>query len=168
MKCPHCQSDSTKVSDSRLKSDRRFRKRQCGACGHRFSTTEVIGEVATDLPLLPQMVQKKSGKQERFDRSKLLQSIAVAVRKARRGQVPISEIVDGIERDANPVPGEPLPTTVIGNQVLQALLQHDRLAYVRYLSVHQKMETRQEIQTLIDELQQLLASTPPDEEKESE
>lgn len=158
MKCPNCQSEDSKVLDSRQKKDRRYRKRCCNQCGHRYPTTELIGTVSGNLPLLAPSVQKKSGKVAPFDRNKLMQSISVAVRKSRRDQVPINDIVSAIEQEVNSSLGDAVNTVDIGEQVLKALREHDRLAYVRYLSVHQQMETSDEIKSLIGELENLLAS----------
>lgn len=157
MKCPSCQSEESKVADSRLRQNRRYRKRVCNQCGKRFPTTELHGNIKEDMPLLNPKVEKKNGKLEDFNRDKLLQSIFVAVRKSNRTEVPIEQIVDDIEQEVSTLSADgPVNTFSIGTQVLEALQKYDRLGYVRYLSVHQQMESADGIRTLIKELQLLL------------
>lgn len=129
----------------------------CGECGEVFFTTEVHGIVGGNLPALRPTVQKKSGKVVPFERDKLTQSLSVAVRKSRRDNVPIGGIVARIEQEAAAAAlGEPMKTAEIGRMAIAALRAHDRMAYVRYLSVHREMEGARDIRALIDELQGLL------------
>lgn len=164
VKCPLCQHADTKVADSRLKNDRRRRTRECTQCGNRFITTEVLGDVQGGLPLLRHKVVKKNGKLVDFDRDKLRQSISVAVRKSRRDDVPIDDIVDNIEQEISTSLNETTKTTEIGKHVLAALLQYDRLAYIRYWSVHHSLESSAEIEQMIGELQKLRDAPPGDEQ----
>lgn len=106
-----------------------MRTRKCPQCGHRFATTELIGNLRGDLPLLPPLVLKKSGKTQPFDRNKLMRSLAVAVRKSRRQQIPLEDIATDMEQvvtagDA----AAPLTTRQLGARVMHALREHDAVA----------------------------------------
>ena len=163
MKCPSCHSENNKVTDSRIKHERRYRKRLCNNCGQRFATTELLGTIRENMPLLRPKVEKRNGELEDFDRDKLLQSITITVNKSKRAALPVEKIVDEIEQDVALAPDTPFSTEAIAVQVLKMLKKYDQLGYVRYLSVHQQMEGPEDIRTLIQELQQLLSPPPVDE-----
>ena len=131
MRCPFCAHDDTQVKDSRPTEDNAAirRRRQCGQCGARFTTFERV-------QLREVTVVKSDGKRQAFDRSKLERSLTLACRK--RGVAPerIDQLVSGIQRQVETA-GEPeVPSTRIGELVMEGLRQIDPVAYIRFASVY--------------------------------
>ena len=129
-----------------------MRRRKCPNCKHRFITTELSGNITDRLPLLQPLVIKKSGKTETFRREKLIQSIAVAVCKSRRDKVPLDGIVTDIEQEIETVEDGAIPTRIIGERVLNALRRHDIIAYLRYASVYKDMDSIDDFNSLLNEI----------------
>lgn len=150
--CPKCNNADTKVFDSRQRGNRRMRRRKCPTCAHRFITTELLGNISELLPLLKPLVIKKSGKTEAFNRQKLMQSVAIAVCKPRRDNVPLDGIVADIEQEIENAEDGALPTHIIGTRVLTALRQYDIIAYLRYASVYKAMNSIDDFKALLDEI----------------
>jgi transcriptional repressor NrdR len=135
MRCPKCGCQDDKVIDSRASREGATirRRRQCIACGHRFTTYEEIEHQGL-------MVLKRDARHEEFSKEKLLVGIKKACQKR-----PISpkvmedlvikivdEITDKYERE---VPGE-----VIGKLVMEGLREIDDVAYVRFASVYRRFQ----------------------------
>ena len=116
MKCPFCKSRDTKVTDSRDTDEGAAirRRRQCLSCGRRFTTYETVEK-------LPLRVIKKNGKRELFDRSKIRNGITRACEKTNVSSAQIEEIIDLVEHTIRNDPKRELPTTEIGNIVMDAL-----------------------------------------------
>lgn len=148
MKCPFCAHSEDKVIDSResKEGDAIRRRRQCLACERRFTTYEKIDEI-------PYMVVKKDGKREKFERQKVLNGLIKACEKR---PIPISKlaaIVDHIESRIADSPERELPTTEVGEILMDELRQLDKIAYVRFASVYRDF---QDEQAFLSELQNLL------------
>jgi transcriptional repressor NrdR len=124
------------------------RRRECSACKYRFSTTEVVGLRTADLPLLQPMVEKKDGTLEVFNKKKLHNSIAMAVRKPKRDDLPIDNFIQQIEASI----GENVSSTELGTQVLEWLCEHDDMGYLRYASVHEELNSPADFIALIKRL----------------
>ena len=94
MKCPFCGQLDDKVIDSRAPGagDVVRRRRECGACGRRFTTYERVEDV------LPTVV-KKDGRREAFDRSKLVRGLRVACNKRTVSIDQIEAVADAIEHE---------------------------------------------------------------------
>ena len=153
MKCPFCKSRDTKVTDSRDTDEGAAirRRRQCLSCGRRFTTYETVEK-------LPLRVIKKNGKRELFDRSKIRNGITRACEKTNVSSAQIEEIIDLVENTIRNDPKRELPTTEIGNIVMDALCKLDQVAYVRFASVYREFK---DINTFMQELQNLMTNQQP-------
>ncbi|MGI8943038.1 MAG: transcriptional regulator NrdR [Qipengyuania sp.] len=131
MRCPFCAHDDTQVKDSRPTEDSAAirRRRQCSHCGARFTTFERVQlrEVA---------VVKSDGKSESFDRAKLEQSVTLACRKRDVAQERIDQLVSGIQRQVETAGESEVPSSRIGEMVMDGLRQIDSVAYIRFASVY--------------------------------
>ena len=153
MRCPHCRGDNAKVTNSRQRGDNlRIRSHSCPDCKNKFVTTEVIGRIGGTHPLIPTLVIKKGGKTEPFDREKLLQSIRIAVRKTQRGAVPIDDFVDEIEREVTTAIDAPTETRHIGDLIMEKLRHCDKVAYLRYASIHRELDSEKAFRDLLNDL----------------
>lgn len=131
MRCPYCGNDDTQVKDSRPTEDSGAirRRRVCNACGGRFTTFERVQ--------LREVVVVKSGdRRESFDRSKLEQSVALACRKRGIEQERLDQLVSGIQRQVETSGDAEVPSSRIGELVMDGLRQIDSVAYIRFASVY--------------------------------
>ena len=130
MRCPFCSHENSQVKDSRPSEDSAAirRRRQCEACGARFTTFERV-------QLRDLVVVKKGGEREPFDRDKLSRSINIACRKRGIDQDRIDRLVSSIQRQLE-TRGDEVTTTGIGEAVMDALKTIDHVAYIRFASVY--------------------------------
>jgi transcriptional repressor NrdR len=130
MRCPFCAHEDSQVKDSRPSEDGAAirRRRQCEACGARFTTFERV-------QLRDLTVVKKEGEREPFDREKLARSIAVACRKRDISPDRIDRLTSSIQRQLE-TRGDEVTTTQIGEAVMDGLKALDHVAYIRFASVY--------------------------------
>ena len=136
MRCPFCAHEDTQVKDSRPTEDNTSirRRRQCNSCGARFTTFERVQ--------LREVVIVKTGadgsepRREPFDRSKLEKSVALACRKRDVSQERIDQLVSGIQRQVETAGDAEVPSSRIGEMVMDGLKQLDSVAYIRFASVY--------------------------------
>lgn len=149
MKCPYCGHLDNKVIDSRLNKDKTItrRRRACDACDQRFTTYERI-EV-----MLPMLV-KKDGRREPWDRGKIVHGLEKACEKRPVSMADIDRFVDNIEVRLQDTGGKEIPTTRIGEWVMEALPELDEVAYVRFASVYRQFK---DVNEFMDELKGFLA-----------
>ncbi len=131
MRCPFCAHDDSQVKDSRPTEDNTAirRRRQCESCGGRFTTFERV-------QLRDVSVVKTDGKREPFDRAKIEQSVTLACRKRGIEQERIDQLVSGIQRQVETAGEGEVPTSRIGEMVMNGLRQLDSVAYIRFASVY--------------------------------
>ncbi len=131
MRCPFCAHDDSQVKDSRPTEDSSAirRRRQCEGCGARFTTFERV-------QLREVTVVKSGERREPFDRGKLEQSIALAVRKRGIEQERIDQLVSGIQRQVETAGESEVASSRIGALVMEGLRQLDSVAYIRFASVY--------------------------------
>jgi len=131
MRCPFCQHEDTQVKDSRPTEDGACirRRRQCDKCGSRFTTFERV-------QLRELVVAKRSGRKVAFDRDKLARSVMIALRKRPIESEQIEQLVSGIVRRLESMGEAEIPTEMIGEMVMEALANLDKVGYVRYASVY--------------------------------
>ncbi|MDD8038017.1 MAG: transcriptional regulator NrdR [Acidobacteriota bacterium] len=150
MKCPFCGHEESKVIDSResKKGISIRRRRECIACGRRFTTYEKIEEI-------PYMIVKKDGSRQLFDRQKLLRGLLKACEK---WPIPVSkfeEIVEEVESKLQERPEKEMKASEIGEMVMARLKDLDKVAYVRFASVYREfrdvLEFKQELESLLRE-----------------
>jgi transcriptional repressor NrdR len=148
MRCPFCGHLEDKVVDSRESKEGEAirRRRQCLRCEKRFTTYERIDEV-------PYMVIKKDGRREKFDRQKVLAGLLKACEKRPVSMGKLSEIVDRVEATVTDTPDREITTTEIGEMLMEALKDIDKIAYVRFASVYRDF---QDEQAFFNELKSLI------------
>jgi transcriptional repressor NrdR len=130
MRCPFCTHEDSQVKDSRPSEDGAAirRRRQCEACGARFTTFERV-------QLRDLTVVKKTGEREPFDRAKLERSIAIACRKRDVAPERLDRLITSIQRQLE-TRGDEVTTTQIGEAVMDGLKALDHVAYIRFASVY--------------------------------
>lgn len=150
MKCPYCGYVESRVIDSRPadESSRIRRRRECLQCGKRFTTYEIIES-------LPIVVVKKDKSREPFDRQKLLNGL---LRACEKRPVPLERLeraVDDIEAQIQNSLEREVPTTKIGEYVMEQLIRIDDVAYIRFASVYRQFKDiesfHEAIRKLMDE-----------------
>jgi transcriptional repressor NrdR len=149
MRCPFCAHTENKVIDSRLSKDGDAirRRRECLGCAKRFTTYEFVEEV------LP-MVVKKDGRREPFDRTKIRAGIKKACEKRPISTDAIEAVVDRVERACQEFQDKEIPSTAIGERIMQELQGLDAVAYVRFASVYRQFR---DVGDFLEELKDLLA-----------
>jgi transcriptional repressor NrdR len=147
MRCPFCQHDDTQVKDSRPTEDNAAirRRRVCPACGARFTTFERV-------QLRDLIVIKKSGRRLPFDRDKLMRSIQHAIRKRPVEPERVERMVNGIVRRLESSGETEIPSSTIGELVMQGLANLDTVAYVRFASVYKNFREAKDFETIIGQL----------------
>ena len=147
MRCPFCLHDDSQVKDSRPTEDSAAirRRRQCPACGARFTTFERI-------QLRELTVVKKSGKRETFDRDKLARSIEIACRKRPIDEGKIERLVSGVVRRLESVGESEINVGTIGEMVMEGLQALDPVAYIRFASVYRDFREARDFETFVGSL----------------
>jgi len=130
LRCPFCAHEDSQVKDSRPSEDGAAirRRRQCEACGARFTTFERV-------QLRELTVVKKDGKREPFDRAKLERAIGHACRKRDIEPGKIDRLVSGVQRQMETL-GDEVTTARIGEAVMHGLKSLDHVAYIRFASIY--------------------------------
>jgi transcriptional repressor NrdR len=148
MNCPFCGHKQDKVIDSResKEGDLIRRRRECLKCARRFTTYERSDEI-------PFMVVKRDGRRERFDRQKILEGLLKACEKRPVPMGKLAELVDEVESHLADSPERELATGEIGELLMTRLRTLDKIAYVRFASVHRDF---QDVEAFLVELKDLL------------
>jgi transcriptional repressor NrdR len=131
MKCPYCGHLRDKVVDSRESKEGEVirRRRECLACGKRFTSYERLDEI-------PYMVVKKDGTRERFERQKLIAGLLKACEKRPVSVAALEGVADRVEATLQERPEKEIATEDIGAFVMEELKHLDKVAYVRFASVY--------------------------------
>jgi transcriptional repressor NrdR len=147
MKCPFCGHLHDKVVDSResKEGDAIRRRRQCLGCQRRFTSYERIDEI-------PYMVVKKDGRRERFDRQKVLAGVLKACEKRPVSMVQLETIADNAELMVQESSEREVPTTKLGEMIMNELKNLDKVAYVRFASVYLDFKDVQEFMSELTDL----------------
>jgi transcriptional repressor NrdR len=147
MKCPFCGNPDSQVKDSRPSEDGASirRRRQCDACGARFTTFERV-------QLRDLIVMKADGEKEPFERDKLLRSLQVSLRKRPVDIEQMERIVNSIVRQLEAMGDAEIPTAKIGQLVMEALAKMDQVAYVRYASVYRDFREASDFNEFLETL----------------
>lgn len=148
MKCPYCGHPDTRVIDSRSAEDNNSirRRRSCDECGKRFTTYEKVETI-------PLIIIKRDENREAFDRVKIEQGILHACYKRPVSAEAIKKAVDEIELELINKEEKEIPSSVIGEIVMDKLKELDPVAYVRFASVYRQFK---DVNTFMDELQTFL------------
>ncbi|KAA3613485.1 MAG: transcriptional repressor NrdR [Planctomycetota bacterium] len=150
MRCPYCNANNDRVIDSRSSSDGFTirRRRECTDCGRRFTTYERMEET-------PLRVVKKDGSRVPFDRNKILQGLLKACEKRPVALEELEEITSRIERRLAEEFDREVPTSFLGQVVMDELQGLDQVAYVRFASVYREFK---DVAQFLEELKPLLSS----------
>jgi len=134
MKCPFCNAEDTKVTDSR-DSDvfETRRRRECEKCQKRFTTYERIEQS-------PLIVIKKDGRRETFSKEKLKSGIMRACEKREVSMEKIEQAVNEIENILRNEDKTEIPSKLIGEYVIKKLKKLDKVAYIRFASIYKDFE----------------------------
>lgn len=148
MKCPFCGQDNTRVVDSRPVDDNSAirRRRMCDECGKRFTTYEKVETI-------PLIVIKKDQNREQYDRSKIEAGVLRACHKRPVSAEQISQLVDAVETQIFNMEVREIPSTIIGELVMDKLKDLEAVAYVRFASVYREFK---DVNTFMDELKKIL------------
>ena len=132
MKCPKCGADDDRVLDSRAAREGAAirRRRECAACGHRFTTYE---EVDRD----ELIVIKRDGTRQTFERAKLDKAIRQACGKRKISDEQIRSIIDRVVAKLD---GDEVPSDRIAEYVMAELHKVDEVAYIRFASVYRQFK----------------------------
>ncbi len=152
MKCPFCNHQEDKVIDTRSSKDGQAirRRRECLKCESRFTTYEWVEE---SLP----MVVKKDGRRERFNLMKIRQGLTRACEKRPISADKLEEVADAVERKFQETGENEIPSSLIGEEIMDRLKKLDEVAYVRFASVYRSFkdisEFMTELKTLLEKKQ---------------
>lgn len=147
MRCPYCKSEGTRVVDSRQAEDGTVvrRRRICDHCGRRFTTHETVESSRL-------MVVKKDGRREAFDRNKVANGLIRACEKRPVSMNEIEKITTEIERRLYALGEKEVPSSYIGDLVMDALRSVDQVAFIRFASVYQQFQDVERFAETIDQL----------------
>ena len=150
MRCPYCLTNDDKVVDSRTSDDGEAirRRRECLACGRRYTTYERVDDMAL-------VVRKRSGVAEPFDRAKLRAGIERAA-SGRFGSEDIDEVMAVVEDDVRGY-GAEVGSDRVGVAVLERLQALDPVVYLRFASVYKGFENLSDFEREVGELQKTTA-----------
>ncbi len=148
MKCPFCGKENTKVIDSRPAEDNSSirRRRQCDVCGKRFTTYEKVETI-------PLIVIKKDDNREPYDRDKIQGGIIRSCHKRPVSANQITQMVEEIETQIFNMEEKEIPSSTIGEIVMDKLKDVDQVAYVRFASVYREFK---DVNTFMDEIKKIL------------
>ncbi len=150
MKCPYCGHDDDAVLDSRPLRDGEAikRRRECKHCGRRFTTFETIEEM--QLVVVKRPDREGVPRREPFDRNKLLRSMRVATQKRPVSGAQLEDAADDIERTLTNRLDKEVPSTDIGEMVMERLRRLDQVAYVRFASVYRQFEDATQFRDIVN------------------
>ena len=150
MRCPFCAHDDSQVKDSRPTEDNTAirRRRQCESCGARFTTFERV-------QLREITVIKSDDSREAFDRAKIEQSVSLACRKRGIAQERLDQLVSGVQRQIETQGEAEIPSTAIGQMVMDGLRQLDSVAYIRFASVYRDFSEARDFEEFASAVQDM-------------
>jgi len=148
MKCPFCGKENTRVIDSRPADDGSSirRRRQCDECSKRFTTYEKVEAI-------PLVVIKKDNNRESYDRSKIEAGVYRSCHKRPISVDQINSLVDEVENAVFNMEEKEIPSSIIGQIVMEKLRDLDPVAYVRFASVYREFK---DVNTFMSEIKKIL------------
>ena len=148
MKCPFCGHENTRVIDSRPAEENNSirRRRVCDECDKRFTTYEKVETI-------PLIVIKKDNSRESYDRSKIEAGILRACHKRPVSVNQINGLLDEVETEIFNREDKEIPSSTIGEIVMDKLQNLEAVAYVRFASVYREFK---DVDTFMDELKKML------------
>ncbi len=148
MKCPFCGKENTRVIDSRPADEGTSirRRRQCDECGKRYTTYEKVEAI-------PLVVIKKDNNRESYDRTKIEAGVYRSCHKRPISVDQINKLVDEVETAIFNMEEKEIPSSVIGEIVMDKLRNLDPVAYVRFASVYREFK---DVNTFMSEIKKIL------------
>ncbi len=148
MKCPYCGKTDTRVIDSRPAEDNSSirRRRCCDECGKRFTTYEKVETI-------PLIVIKKDNTRAQYDRAKIESGILRASYKLPISAADIQRTIDAIETEIFSREDREIPTSIIGEIVMEKLKELHEVAYVRFASIYREFK---DVNTFMAEIKKIL------------
>lgn len=147
MKCPFCSHPDTQVVETRVAEEGALirRRRQCLGCAKRFTTYE---RPDVSFPT----VVKKDGRRIDFSSAKLQASFALALRKRPVASAAVDSAIERVEEQLLSAGVREVPSSRIGELVMQELRKLDKVAYIRFASVYRSFEDIDDFKHLVDEV----------------
>ncbi len=146
MRCQFCNSGRLKVIDKRTSpGDKIRRRRECLNCSKRFTTYEQFAEL--NLKII-----KKDGKKELFDSLKLLNSLKNACKNRPIEDIKFDNLIEGIKKEIRSNDTPEIQSSIIGKVVLNKLKKIDKVAYLRFASIHENFEGLESFEEKIGKL----------------
>ncbi len=146
MRCPYCRQRDSRVVDSRTGEHEIRRRRECTACGGRFTTYERV-------EMSPVRVVKKDGRREPFDREKVAAGVRRACEKRPIPAEAVEDLVSEVERRVRQCGQREVASAQIGEVVMELLRDLDQIAYVRFASVYRQFADVEALRHALDELE---------------
>ena len=152
MRCPSCQTNDSKVIDSREADEGASirRRRSCLQCNQRFTTYERIEEV-------PLVVLKSNGVRQPFDRAKIVVGVAAAAKGRPVAPEAFEHLAEDVEDEMRLV-GNEITTQTVGRAVLERLRSVDEVVYLRFASVYKGFDAAADFQRELVLLKKLQAN----------
>jgi transcriptional repressor NrdR len=148
MRCPYCRENRDKVVDSRASGDAGMirRRRECLACGRRYTTYEKI-------EVHPIRVMKKDGRRVEFDRNKIMGGLIRACEKRPVSTETLERVVSEIEQEVYSHYDKEVTSRQVGQLVMKKLRALDQVAYVRFASVYREFK---DVSEFVEEVRPML------------
>jgi transcriptional repressor NrdR len=155
MRCPLCSNLENRVLESRAADGGHSvrRRREClnPICGHRFTTYERIDTV-------PITILKRDGRRESFDRNKVISGLQRACDKTSLSLEQVEDITGLVETALQKMANRDIPSTEVGEMVLQQLRSLNEVAYIRFASVYSQFQTIEDFMVMVRQMQNASAS----------
>lgn len=135
MHCPFCNTQDTKVIDSRLVAEGMSvrRRRECNVCRERFTTFESAELV------MPRVI-KSDGGREPFNEEKLRNGLLRSLEKRPVSLEAMEQLVNRVKSELRATGEREISSAVIGNLMMEQLKKLDKVAYIRFASVYRSFE----------------------------
>lgn len=147
MKCPFCQSEALKVTDSRDATEINGirRRRECLHCNKRFTTFETV--------VLTIQVKKRNGTYEDFQQQKLMSGMEAACRHTKISQDQVIQLACQVTHELLQSQIQEVSTTQLGELVIKYLQLLDPIAYIRFACVYRRFKDLIELEEAIKSIQ---------------
>lgn len=148
MKCPYCGVVNTRVVDSRPTEDSSSirRRRMCDSCHKRFTTYEKVEAI-------PLVIVKKDLSRESYDRAKIEAGVYRSCHKRPISVNQIKALVDDVENELYAMEKKEIPSSVVGEMLVEKLKDLDAVAYVRFASIYREFK---DVNTFMEEIKKIL------------
>ena len=162
MRCPYCSDRDSKVTDSRVNDAGIRRRRECLTCKRRFTTHERVQS-------MPLMVSKRDGRREEFSRDKMISGLRKACAKRPVNARAIEQLVDEVEAEFQQAGSGEVSSDMLGTAIMDRLRNIDRVAYIRFASVHRNFEEIESFEKAVNDLREgnqlALLDLPPSDRR---